>query len=217
MGTATEGADYTKSGSTETIAADASSDTISVPILPDEEVEGDETFMVTLSNAAGAKLLAIADDGTVSVADTISATGTISDDDALPVVSITADNGSVIEGDDLNTPVKANFELSATNLFGDSVTLTINATPDQGDLDFLMDDVSGEAADFAVEFTPDDDGIYTGNLSLDIVGDTDKEDSGEITVTLNATATYELGDTVTGEITVVDNDYEQHVLVLQLN
>ena len=211
-GTATEPDDYTESGSTETIAADASSDTISVPILPDEEVEGDETFVVTLSNATGAKLLAIADNGTVSVADTISATGTITDDDALPVVTIAADNGSIVEGDDPETPVKANFKLTAINLRGDSETLMINATPDQGDLDFLMDRVSGEAADFAIEFTPDDDGIYTGNLSLDIVGDTEKEASGEITVTLNAdtatTATYELSTDVVGEITVVDNDYE---------
>ena len=74
-----------------------------------------------------------------------------------------------------------------------------------------MLDISGEADDYEVEFTPDDDGIYTGTISLDILGDEVKEDSGEITLTLNAqtpATTYELGAVVVGEVTIVDNDYD---------
>ena len=210
-GAATAGDDYTASSGTDVpVAANATSSTFSVPILDDDDVEGNETFTVTLSNAKGAKLLAIADNGTISVADTTSVKGTIVDDDALPVVTIAAENPPVMEGDDPENPVKANFELTATNLSGDSVTLSINATPDQGDLDFLVAGVSGVADDFEVVFTPTD-GVYTGSISLDIVGDEVKEDSGEITLTLNAqtpATTYELGTAIVGEVTIVDNDYD---------
>ena len=109
-GAATARADYTASSGTDVpVAANAASSTFSVPILDDDDVEGNETFTVTLSNAKGAKLLAIADNGTVSVADTTSVKGTIVDDDALPVVTIAAENPAVMEGDDPATPVKANL------------------------------------------------------------------------------------------------------------
>ena len=56
----------------------------------------------------------------------------------------------------------------------------------KGDLNFLEEGTSGVAKDFEVEFTdPDADGTYTGTLSLTLVDDTDEEDDGDITVTLN--------------------------------
>ena len=58
---------------------------------------------------------------------------------------------------------------------------------------------------------PDADGIYTGMLSVLIVNDTIREDSGEIIVTLNPTTNYELGVQVSGVIYVVDDDYNQEV------
>ena len=53
-GTATAGADYGASSGTLTFAPGVTSRTISVPILSDTTFEGDETFVVTLTNAAHA-------------------------------------------------------------------------------------------------------------------------------------------------------------------
>jgi hypothetical protein len=52
-GTATAGADYTAASGTLTFKDGETSKIISVPILPDNLVEGDETFFVTLSNPTG--------------------------------------------------------------------------------------------------------------------------------------------------------------------
>ena len=48
--TATASTDFTTSGDTETIAANAPSDTIRVPIIGDDDPELNETFTITLSN-----------------------------------------------------------------------------------------------------------------------------------------------------------------------
>jgi CSLREA domain-containing protein len=52
-GTATAGADYTAASGTLTFKEGETSKIISVPILPDNLVEGDETFFVALSNPTG--------------------------------------------------------------------------------------------------------------------------------------------------------------------
>ena len=124
---ATEGTDFRASSGTDiSIAANATESTFNVPILGDDDSEGPETFTVTLSSPTGASLLVP------------QAKGTIIDDDAppvLPVVTIAADNGHVDEN-----LGPASFELTAANLTADT-TLTINATPDQGDLDFLEEEL----------------------------------------------------------------------------
>ena len=178
---ATANEDYTaSSGTVETIAADAKESTFNVPILGDGDSEGPETFTVTLSNPTGGASLLVTQ-----------VKGTIIDDDAppvLPVVTIAADNGHVNENEG-----PANFELTAANLTADT-TLTINATPDQGALDFLEEGTSGAAKGFDVEFTdPDADGTYTGKITLTLVDDGEEEDDGDITVTLNTGTGYELG------------------------
>jgi len=55
-GSAVAGADYTAQSGTLTFNVGVTSQTISIPILDDSVVEGDETFTVQLSNAAGAGL-----------------------------------------------------------------------------------------------------------------------------------------------------------------
>ena len=70
-GTATAGSDYnTTSGTLTFTSGGATSQTISVPIYGDVEIEGDETFTLTLSNPTGGATIG-----------TVSATGTIIDDD----------------------------------------------------------------------------------------------------------------------------------------
>jgi hypothetical protein len=75
-GTATAGSDYTATSGTLTIASGTSSGTISVPVIGDTVVEGDESFTLTLSNPANATL------GTPATA-----TGTITNDDSSSVAT----------------------------------------------------------------------------------------------------------------------------------
>ncbi|WP_420635722.1 Calx-beta domain-containing protein [Candidatus Palauibacter sp.] len=79
-GTATAGEDYTAMSGTLTFTAGDTRKTISVPITDDTEVDGGETFTLTLSNASGAAL------------GDAEATGTILDDDnAAPLTASFSD------------------------------------------------------------------------------------------------------------------------------
>ena len=85
-GTATSGDDYTAiTAGTLTFAAGVTRDTLAVTVLADALDEDDETVIVELSNASNAAI------------STATGTGTITDDDAPPVVSIAS--ASVTEGD----------------------------------------------------------------------------------------------------------------------
>ena len=83
-GTAQAGTDYTAGNGSLRFDADEYSKTFTVTVTGDDVVEPDETFTVTLSNASGATIT----DAT--------GTGTITDDDGLPSLSI--GDASVTEG-----------------------------------------------------------------------------------------------------------------------
>ena len=87
-GTATAGSDYTaRSLTTQTIPAGQTSYTFDVAVTGDTDVETDETFTVTVSNVSGATI----NDGV--------ATGTIVNDDFVPVVTTTGGTVTYTEGD----------------------------------------------------------------------------------------------------------------------
>ena len=89
-GTATAGDDYTAvSATTLEFSAGETEKTFTVPILDDDIDEGDETFTVTLSTPINA----IFSGG----ATTVSATGTIIDEDREPIVTLTPVAQSVAE------------------------------------------------------------------------------------------------------------------------
>ena len=89
-GTATAGDDYTAVALTTLMfSAGTTSQTFTVPILNDVLDEGDETFTVTLSTPINA----IFSGG----ATTVSATGTIIDEDRKPIVTLTSATQSVAE------------------------------------------------------------------------------------------------------------------------
>jgi chitinase len=75
-GTAKSGIDYTAKSGQASLAVGATSWVLDVDVSPDSLYEKDETFQVVLSNVSGAPLA----DGT--------ATGTIRNDDAIPIVRI---------------------------------------------------------------------------------------------------------------------------------
>ena len=86
--TAAAGADYTESSATVVFSAGVTSRTIVVPVLSDDLDEADETFTVTLSGVQNAAL---------SVSE---ATGTITDDDDAPALSVSAPSAAAVEGTD---------------------------------------------------------------------------------------------------------------------
>ena len=115
-GTATAGEDYTSTSGTVTFAIGEKSKTISVPVTSDVLVEANETFTVKLSDVKSAILV---DD---------LATGTISNDDLGPDISISAsgDNFKVAEGDSGDR--KLNFTVSLSTLSEQEITVNYATT-----------------------------------------------------------------------------------------
>ena len=109
-----EGADFTKTMGTLTIAADTKSGTITVPVTDDmlDEVDA-ETFTLTLSNPTG---------GGATLANT-TATGTIIDNDNPPAFSVA--DASAEEG----MPVVFTVEASSGALAEMTVDYTITVGP----------------------------------------------------------------------------------------
>lgn len=106
-GTATPGLDYTPVSGTLIFTGGSTSKTINVPIIGDFFQEGNETFVLSLSNPQNAPLL------------TSQATGTIVDDDITP--SISATDVSIVEG---NSGTKnAVFTLTLSQAIGATVTV----------------------------------------------------------------------------------------------
>ena len=97
-GTATAGSDYAASGATLTFQPGETSKTLAVPVVGERTYEPDETFLVDLSSAANASL------------SRARGTGTITNDDALPSLSITDCTGD--EGTGAMTPLLFTVTLS---------------------------------------------------------------------------------------------------------
>ena len=173
--------------------------TLTIPIINDNELEGEGTITLTLIDDTAPNIAY-----TVAAAPDHTAEVNVYDDDSPPTVRIAADSGDATEGDD---PVK--FKLSATGLLT-TATLDINATPAENGSDFLTDSVADTAADFEVEFTDSDgDNTYTGELSVELDNDDNGEATGTIKVTLNpdqAPAEYQLGSDTEGLLTILDDD-----------
>ena len=116
-GSAAAGADYGARSGTLAFAAGQSQATIAVPVLADTLDEANESFTLTLSAPAGGATL-----GTPATA-----TATIADDDAPPLLSIDGGGCAVTEGDSGSVACRMTLRLSAAS--GRSVAFT-TATAD---------------------------------------------------------------------------------------
>ncbi len=100
-GTATAGQDYEATALTDvTLAAGMQQTTIDVPVLDDDESEGQETFQLVIDNVRGAATL----DGVGQA--------TVVNDDVLPLVSLFAPHEVVIDQD---TQVTIGFEVVSSD------------------------------------------------------------------------------------------------------
>ena len=168
-GSAGSPADYTApTPLSVTIAAGSTSGTITVPVKGDTIDELDETIEVTLSGATNAGLSAT--EGATE------ASGSITDDDATPTVSVT-DAAAVSEGDDPSKTTDMTFAVSLSATSSRDVTVT-----------YTLGGSAGSPADYTAP-TPLSvtiaAGSTSGTITVPVKGDTIDELDETIEVTLS--------------------------------
>ena len=179
--TATAGSDYTAQTGTLTFAPGEVSKTISVPIIGDTVIEGNETFVVNLSSPVNASV------------GTSQGTGTIADDDG--VASLSIGDTSVTEGNSGTTNAIFTVTLSGTS----SQTVTVNYATSDGTAAAGSDYT---ATSGTLTFPP---GTTTQTLSVPVIGDTLVEGNEFFNVTLNNATNANIGDSL-GLGTIIDDD-----------
>ena len=198
-GTAAAGRDYTAGNGSLTFGAGETGKTVSVSVTGDEVDEPDETFTVRLSSPSGATI----GDGT--------ATGTITDDDDAPAVTLVLTPDSIEENGGLST-VTARLDRPSS----EATTVTVTVTPV----------LPAVADDYTLSANPEltvaaDDYTLSSNPELTVAaGET--ESTGAVTVTavdnavdapdkvvmVSATAANPQGVTAPEDVTltIVDDD-----------
>jgi hypothetical protein len=182
-GSARAGSDFTAPAlGTLTFAPGETSKTVKVNVTGDTVFEEDETFSITLSGASGA---VIADR---------TATGTIRNDDAPPVVTIA--NAALLEGNSGTSTLTFAVSVSAASELPASVQFTgVNGTALAG-------------SDFAalvpgtLTFAP---GETVKTITVDVLGDTSIEDHETFSIVLAGATNATLG-TTTATGTIFNDD-----------
>jgi hypothetical protein len=155
-GSATDGEDYTGQTGTATIAAGATSATVDVPVSDDALYEGDETLSLDLSNP-------------VNGTGTPSGTGTITDDESAPAISV--DDPTVGESDGTMTFTISIDAAAAVDTSVDYATSDGTAT-DGADYTGQSDTatITAGTTSTTVDVPILDDAVYEGDetLSLDL-------------------------------------------------
>jgi len=184
------GIDYDNDGGTVTIASGSSSGTIIVPVCGDLLYEGNETFTVTLSSPVGATL------GSPS-----GATGTITNDDAAPTISIAA--ASTTEGDSGTKSLSFTVTQSAASGLATTATYALtNGTATGGGCGGTADFVNaGGTVTIAA-------GATSGTIDVPICGDTTYESDETLTVTLSSPSNATLGTPSSATGTIVNDDVD---------
>ena len=185
-GTAVSGTDYTAiTGGTLTFAAGTTSQTFDVSVTGDTVDEGNETILVTLSNASGA---------TISTA---TGTGTITDDDGEPTLSI--DSPSVTEGDSGSKNLTYTVTLSPAS--GKRVTVNY-ADTETGTALAGVDYTTVTSGSLTFEA-----GTTTRTFAVSVVGDTHPEVDETILVSLSSPTNAAVSSTAgTGTGTITDDE-----------
>ncbi len=181
-GTATAPADYTASSGTVTFAPGQTSQTIQVPINDDTTYEGNEDFTVSLSNPMMATL------GTPSTA-----TVTIIDDDALPLVQFSASNYDVNEG-------AGTVTITVTKTGNSTLPTTVNYATSDGSANAGSDYTTTSGT---LTFTPGD---TAKTFTVPITQDTVYEGNEQFNVTLSMAVGATLGSPNPATVTIIDDD-----------
>ena len=190
--TAAAGADYTESSGTVVFSAGIQSRTIIVPILPDDLDEEDETFTVTLSGVQNAAL---------SVSE---ATGTITDDDDEPALSVSGPGSAAVEGTDTS------LVFTVTLAPGSGREVTVGYATSDGTAE-APGDYTAAVADATLTFAP---GETSKTVTVPIVDDDldEPEETFRLVLQQPQGATLSVAE-ATG--TIADNDAEPALSVAE--
>ena len=202
-GTATSGDDYTALGGSVTIAAGATTATITVPVLDDALVEGTETVAITLTGITaepGVTIDAGADNASINITDndsaTVSIAGTTAGNETGPANGVLTVTQTVIsDGDTVLT-----YSVAGTATSGDdytalsgSVTIPAGATTATITVPVLDDALVEGTETVAITLT----GITAEpGVTLDAGAD-----NASINITDNDSATVSIGGTTAGNET----------------
>jgi hypothetical protein len=180
-GSATAGSDYTAASGTANFAAGVTTATVNVSVTGDTVTEGHETFLVNLSAPTSATIAAG------------QATGTIQNDEVLPVLAIA--DASVTEGN--------------TGTVNAVLTVTLSAaSPDTVTVSYATSDGSAAAgSDYAAQtgaltFVP---GVTSQTITLAVNGDTVSEPAETVNVNLSSATNATIGDPL-GVLTITTDD-----------
>ena len=187
-GTAVAPGDYTAKSGSVTIPAGSRNATITVSVVGDKLDEKNETFTVTLSNPVNATL------------GSKTGTGTIVDDDAAPVVSVSA--ASVTEGNSGTTSMVFTVKLSAAS----GLPVSVNYQTANGTAKAPGDYTSTSG----VRTIPA--GSLSATVPVPVVGDALYEGNETFTFTISNPVNATLG-TASATGTIVDNDVRPTVSV----
>jgi hypothetical protein len=182
-GTATTGdSDYSSTTGTLTFAAGDSSKTITVNTTADTKFEVNETLSVTLSGGSNY----------TSAGSTLTATGTINNDDSAPTISIAA--ASATEG--------SNVDFTVTLSAASSQTVTVNYALTDGTATSADSDYTASSG--TVTFAAGD---TSETVSIATTADTKYEANETFTVTLSGGGNYTAaGSTLTATGTINNDD-----------
>ncbi len=187
---AAAGKDFTANTGTVTIGSGARSATFTVAILPDRIDESNETFTVTLSNASPASAATISD-GT--------ATGTITDDDAAPVLTVSLDKTTLAETAGQKATVTLSTGTGSTFETGQTILVELEGTASPGGVDYTA---SGSPLTTTLP-AGDRNSASSVAWQFEVEADELDEDNETILVTVKHDATR-IGSVRT--ITITDND-----------
>ena len=185
-GTATSGTDYAAvTAGTLTFAAGDTSKTIDVTVNGDTTDEPNETVALRLSNPSNA---------TVAAAD---GTGTITDDDGAPTVSV-ANAAAVAEGDDPAKTTDMTFPVTLSAASGKAVTVAYAlAGTAAADADYA--DPAAKSVTIAA-------GQTTADIVIPVKGDETDEPNETVIVTLGTPTNATIASTETATGTITDDD-----------
>jgi hypothetical protein len=185
-GTATSGADFTALSGTVTIAAGATTATISIPVIDDLIVEGNETVVVTLTAVTSGA-------ASLGAAANLVATNTITDNDTATVTIANTTNGNEA-GAVAGVMTVTQTKVSATNTV---IAYSVSGTATSGaDYTALSGTVTIPA------------GSTTATINIPVIDDAIVEGSETAIVTLTSITSGlpTLGATLIATNTIADND-----------
>jgi Calx-beta domain/Domain of unknown function DUF11 len=189
-GTATNGTDYTALSGTVTIPAGSTTANITIPVIDDVVVEGNETVVITLTSITSGS-----PGVTLGAAPNITATNTIADNDAPTVTIANTTNGNEAG------PVNGVMTVTMTAVRPTAVTLSysVAGTATSG-VDFTA--LSGTVTIAA--------GATTATISIPVIDDLIVEGNETVVVTLTAVtsgaASLGAAANLVASNTITDND-----------